>query len=270
MRRSKTAREPIAQRALTAGATSLRNCYWLPGLAEFDSAKMRQLSNEIGSRAKSAGDKNALIACTKMAADDFLSAKRIKDDAAKARKFSEETGVAIANKKTSVRNTIETLQAFSQSVRVVAELWRTVGPMMHGRLRASDSPQSGERPTLAERIGRVLGEDIQSLLAAIDETTKQLETAKSIRLLDEYQCVMRIAMAWKQYTGERPTVTRNTDAVSGPQATPFERFLSAAIPHRISKKVIRNVVETVKHRGGKKRVGPLGRHLDPRKGPKAK
>lgn len=196
-RRGKTAREPIAQRALTAEATSLRNCYWLPGLSEFDSAKMRRLSNEIGSRAKRAEDKNALIACTKMAVDDFLSAKRIKDDAAKARKFSEETGVAIANKKTSVRNTIETLQAFSRSVRVVAELWRTVGPMIHGRLRASDSPQSGERPTLAERIGRVLGEDIWSLLAAIDETTKQLETAKSIRLLDEYRCVMRIAMAWK-------------------------------------------------------------------------
>ena len=84
------------------------------------------------------------------------------------------------------------------------------------------------------------------MLAAIDETTKQLETAKSIRLPDEYQCVIRIAMAWEQYTGERPTVTRNTDAVSGPQATPFERFLRAAIPHRISKKVIRNVVETVK------------------------
>ena len=55
MRRGKTAREPIAQRALTAGATSLRNCYWLPGLSEFDSAKMRRLSNEIGSRAKRAG-----------------------------------------------------------------------------------------------------------------------------------------------------------------------------------------------------------------------
>jgi hypothetical protein len=140
--------------------------------------------------------------------------------------------------------------------------------MMRGRLR-------GERPTLAERIGRVLGEDIWSLLAAIDETTKQLETAKSIRLLDEYQCVMRIAMAWKQYTGERPTVTRNTDAVSGPQATPFERFLSAAIPLRISKKVSRNVVEAARDgklhaKHGNKRVGPVGRHLDPRKGPKGK
>jgi hypothetical protein len=86
-RRGKTAREPIAQRALTAEATSLRNCYWLPGLSEFDSAKMRRLSNEIGSRAKRAEDKNALIACTKMAVDDFLA--------------------AIANKKPSVRNTIK-------------------------------------------------------------------------------------------------------------------------------------------------------------------
>ena len=248
MRRGKTAREPIAQRALMAGPTSLRNCYWLPGLSEFDSAKMRRLSNEIASRAKSVEDKNTLIACTKMAVDDFLA--------------------AIANKKPSVRNTIETLEAFSQSLRAVAELWRTVGPMMRGRLR-------GERPTLAERIGRVLAEDIWSLLAAVDETTKQLETAKSIRLLDEYQCVMRIAMAWKQYTGERPTVTRNTDAVSGPQATPFERFLSAAVPLRISKKVIRNVVEAERDRKlhakrGNKRVGPVDRHLDPGKGPKAK
>jgi hypothetical protein len=217
---------------------------------------MRRLSDELSSRAKSAEDKSALIACTKMAVDDFLAAKRI------------------ANQKQSVCNRIETLETFSQSLRAVAELWRTVGPMMHDRLRAFDPPRSGERPMQAERIGRVLGEDIWSLLAAIHEITKQLEPARSIRLLDEYQCVARIAVAWEQYTGKRPTVTRNIDAVSGPQATPFERFLSAAIPLPISKKVIRNVVEARATGGrtqsGKKRVGPVGRHLDPRKGPKAK
>ena len=80
MRRRKAARGPavkglaatIAQRALTAGATSLRN-YWLPGLAQFDGAKMRRLSDELSSRAKSAEDKSALIVCTKMAVDDFLA-----------------------------------------------------------------------------------------------------------------------------------------------------------------------------------------------------
>jgi hypothetical protein len=254
MRRGKIARElavkgpatTIVQRALTAGATSLRPNYWLPGLAQFDEANMRLLCNEIATRVKSAEDQNALIVRTKMAVDDFLAAKRIENDEAKAREAAKSMGVAIANKKPSVRNTIETLEAFSQSLRTVAELWRTVGPMMHGRLRAFDSPRSSERPMQAERIRRVLSEDMWSLLAAIDETTKQLETAKSIRLLDEYRCVMRIAMAWKQYTGERPTVTRNTDAVSGPQATPFERFISAAVPLPISKKVIRNVVEAAR------------------------
>jgi hypothetical protein len=54
---------------------------------------------------------------------------------------------------------------------------------------------------------------------------------------------MALANAWRDLTGEAPTLTRNNDAVSGRQATAFQRLVESVQPEPpIGERLIREVV----------------------------
>ena len=56
--------------------------------------------------------------------------------------------------------------------------------------------------------------------------------------------IFRLGTAWLTLVGEPPTVTRNKEAVSGPQATLFQQMLDILELPSIGSGVIRDVVET--------------------------
>ncbi|MGE9007152.1 hypothetical protein ACO2JO_01115 [Leptospira interrogans] len=67
---------------------------------------------------------------------------------------------------------------------------------------------------------------IRTVLGPVIDLAEATEGMKT----PEYRCAMRLARAWFKATGKKPTTTKNMVAVSGPQATGFQRFLAAAVP----------------------------------------
>jgi hypothetical protein len=87
-------------------------------------------------------------------------------------------------------------------------------------------------------------EGVQSLTETAARMRAALKLGRNIpnRSLADYECAYQIATAWKECTGRSPTLTRNEDAVSGPQRSPFQRLMQEAAP-LIGDSVIRGAVE---------------------------
>ena len=78
-----------------------------------------------------------------------------------------------------------------------------------------------QRRERADRLERVLADDLWWMIGEITPMRAALKNARGIRNSPDYACVRLVASAWRENTGELPTLTRNVGAVTGKQATPF-------------------------------------------------
>jgi len=100
-------------------------------------------------------------------------------------------------------------------------------------------------PEQTERLARVRHHMIGDLFwfqAVIGPKIQKIRDNERTRKDFEYQCAFQIAFAWFEATGEVPTLTRNTDAVSGPQSTAFQRYMIEAVKSGIGEAVVRKAV----------------------------
>jgi hypothetical protein len=95
-------------------------------------------------------------------------------------------------------------------------------------------------------------DDVRLLVVNAIEMRRDLEKGERIpdKSLAEYECAYRIALAWHECTGALPSVTRNKDAVSGPQSSPFQRLIETATVAAppIGDSVLRGAVERLGRR----------------------
>jgi len=104
-----------------------------------------------------------------------------------------------------------------------------------------------QRRERADRLQKVLRDDLWWMIGEITPMHTALKDAGAIRNSPEYACVRLVASAWRENTGELPTLTRNGDAVSGKQATPFQRLLTLAVPRpAIGEETVRAVVDAMR------------------------
>jgi hypothetical protein len=83
----------------------------------------------------------------------------------------------------------------------------------------------------SERLFAVLNNDLRWLAGEL-KTLRDVLDADSSRNPFEYNCVYRIASAWRENTGELPTFSFNKDAVSGHSKTKFQKYLEEATSSR--------------------------------------
>jgi hypothetical protein len=131
----------------------------------------------------------------------------------------------------------------------VTRAWGKVVGIGYGPLRAAlraDIP--GADITIREdrvaQLERVMGEDLLRLAKAIERMLAVTKERGKVRRPPEYLCATKIALAWRASTGKPATLTRNFEAVSGPQATAFQRFVVEAAPS-IGERTWRHVVEAL-------------------------
>jgi hypothetical protein len=107
-----------------------------------------------------------------------------------------------------------------------------------------------QRRERADRLQKVLRDDLRWMIGEIRQMHTALKNARAIRNSAEYACVRLVASAWLENTGALPTATRNVGAVSGKQATPFQRFLAIAVPPpAIGEETVRTVVDAMRQMG---------------------
>jgi hypothetical protein len=99
---------------------------------------------------------------------------------------------------------------------------------------------------------------------AIVQLIELLKPAQRIKKPGEYLCAYQIARAWFDNIKEAPTLTRNTDAVSGPQQTNFQSYINEVAPgNLVGQWIIRATVDAIrphkKSPGHKKGKNLLGR-----------
>lgn len=139
---------------------------------------------------------------------------------------------ALADASTNLANDLMELLSCSNLEGGFRSMLFGSGPDLSGRI---------ER---AERIRDHLANDLWWLRRELDLMIASLRKIDERVKTPEYECVHHIGRAWVSATGRRPTVTRNKDAASGPQATPFQHYVAAAIPSpAIGDGILRNVVE---------------------------
>lgn len=103
------------------------------------------------------------------------------------------------------------------------------------------------RTRVAERIDTVLSDDLWGLVGEIATLLKALRNRRTRGDVFAHWFTWRIAQAWFSATGKLPTLTRNKDAVSGPQISDFEELLVAVVSKpSIGSGVLRDVVEAFK------------------------
>jgi hypothetical protein len=107
-------------------------------------------------------------------------------------------------------------------------------------------PDSAEQIERLDRIRHHMIGDLFWLRSMIEPAIGMMQSTERIQKDPEYKCAFQIVLAWFTATGEMPTLTRNTQAVAGPQATSFQRFLVEAIPQpSIGDSIVRKVVAGV-------------------------
>jgi len=140
-------------------------------------------------------------------------------------------------------DTVNKLRVLQSSAEILAQHW-SMGDLT---LRKSLRIWLRRDPSQFERIDGFLRSDLRHLVSLIDEKVAALDAAKKVKKLPEYLCAMQIAKAWYENTGELATLTRNKEAVSGPQVSPFERYLRAVVPPpAIGSAIVRQVIEKFK------------------------
>jgi hypothetical protein len=112
---------------------------------------------------------------------------------------------------------------------------------MRAGVPAADIIARRERVALVERV---MGEDLLYLAVTAERIVAAVRAGGKVRRPAEYLCATRIALAWNEATGTAATLTRNVEAVSGPQATAFQRFVAQAAPH-IGETTWRQVAEAL-------------------------
>jgi hypothetical protein len=100
------------------------------------------------------------------------------------------------------------------------------------------------KPEQIERLYRIRDHIISDLFWLQSVAGRKIKTMNGMRTRKdfEFNCAVQIALAWLAATGEPPTLTRNKDAVSGPQLTSFQRFMSAAVTPAIGDAIVRNAI----------------------------
>jgi hypothetical protein len=93
----------------------------------------------------------------------------------------------------------------------------------------------------------VVDHDLPQLLVDLGRLIEVLGKAGWIKKAGEHICVFQIACAWRDNIGAMPTLSRNKDAVSGPQQTSFQSYLAAAgVGNLIGEAIVRDTVDAVR------------------------
>jgi hypothetical protein len=113
------------------------------------------------------------------------------------------------------------------------------GPFLDLLVPNQNSPEQRDR---LDRIRRHMVGDLLWFRFMVEPKIEIIRDTKLTRKDFEYRCAFRIAFAWLTATGEIPTLTRNTDAVSGSQVTAFQSYMIEAIKPGIGDAIVRKVV----------------------------
>ena len=104
-------------------------------------------------------------------------------------------------------------------------------------------PELSGRIERADRIRDHLANDLWWLRRELDLKIASLRKIDQRVKTPEYECVYHIGSAWISATDRAPAVTRNQEARC-PQATPFQRYVAAAIPSpKIGESILRKVAK---------------------------
>jgi hypothetical protein len=124
------------------------------------------------------------------------------------------------------------------------QLLRVVGMHFQGRLGLQAGQQPAKTSEQAEKvveaimrrshqmkqIEAVLDDYLPQLLTELGSMIAPLQKTRRHKNPMEYFCAYTIANAWMVNIGEIPTLSRNTDAVSGPQQCDFQSYIASAVP----------------------------------------
>jgi hypothetical protein len=103
-------------------------------------------------------------------------------------------------------------------------------------------PSSSEQRERLDRIRHHMIGDLFWFRSMIGPKVQLMRDTQYTRKDFEYRCAFRIAFAWLMASGEMPTQTRNTDAVSGSQATAFQSYMIEAVKPGIGEAIVRKVI----------------------------
>jgi hypothetical protein len=143
---------------------------------------------------------------------------------------------AIAAKYSAI---VESAVRFAEDLSTVLRDSSLEGPFLDLLVPRPSSPEQIER---LARIRHHMVGDLLWFQAVMGPKIQMIRDNERTRKDFEYKCAFQIAFAWLEATGEVPTLTRNTDAVSGPQSTAFQRYMIEAVKSGIGEAVIRKAV----------------------------
>ena len=135
---------------------------------------------------------------------------------------------------------LESAGDLAEALSVVLGDGSIEGPFLDSLVRNPSSPEQRER---LYRIRDHMISDLFWLRSVVDPKIKMMDVTQRTRKDFEFRCAFRIARAWLAATGEPPTLTRNKDAVSGPQLMTFQRYMSVAVTPAIGDAIIRKAVD---------------------------
>ena len=198
---------------------------YVPHVATFDDAKCRRLVQIAKLAGASDNAAHDLVRQAQLAVIDL--------------------GMSVEDKNASGK-----LRDFQKAAHSLAQQWAAVEPEILRQWFISDGGKgaatAAQRRSQFDRIEDVLGDYLWHLVAVIGNKIGELDSAKRITSPAIYRCVARIAVAWQTFTGARPTVTRNKEAVAGPQATQFQAFLREVMLYPVGEAIVREVIEDLK------------------------
>lgn len=219
----------------------------IPEQADFDATKLARLSGILQTAfpALSTERIQEIVTAARWAAIDLVLMRDHTDKG------------GMPKRRIDLCDVLNKLEVLAEAARGLAQAWSaaTSDPYLSGslktHLRRREGSSAGNRDALedaltrrawASRLDEVLTNDLWRLVAELRPFYEAISGAGRFKLA-EHLCVYQIARAWRECSGKAPTLTRNLDAVAGPQASAFQRFMAEAVPPpTISERIMRDAV----------------------------
>jgi hypothetical protein len=160
----------------------------------------------------------------------------------------------------STKRAYDKIQAVANGAETLAKAWAELSAE-HNLLLAVKSHLSGQMGVgqpkrtateiLTQRarvsaMDEILSDDLWRLIGELRPLAEALKADRTRGDPFDHWFIYRLADAWMALTGAPPSLTRNADAVSGPQASGFQEILSV-LPFSIGAGVVRDAVEAFKY-----------------------